>query len=55
MLCAGREGELLRTHHVLNECLLDRGASPILANLECYIDGHHITTVQVRLCGFSAA
>lgn len=42
-----RDGELLRTHHVLNECLVDRGASPSLVCLECYIDGHHITSVQV--------
>lgn len=44
---ACRDGELFKTHHVLNECLLDRGSSPSLANLECYIDGNHITTVQV--------
>lgn len=36
-----------RVHHVLNECLVDRGASPAMVCLECYIDGHHITTVQV--------
>ena len=38
-----------RVHHVLNECLVDRGASPAMVCLECYIDGHHITTVQARL------
>lgn len=41
-----KDGQLLKTHHVLNECLLDRGASPTLARLECYIDGYHITSVQ---------
>eukprot|EP00884_Botryococcus_braunii_P019601 jgi/Botrbrau1/6324/Bobra.0339s0032.1 len=39
-------GQLQRVHHVLNECLIDRGASPTMVLLECYIDGHHITTVQ---------
>jgi len=32
---------------VLNECLIDRGASPNMVTLEAYVDGHHITTVQV--------
>lgn len=27
---------------------MDRGASPSLVCLECYIDGHHITSVQAR-------
>ena len=45
MLC--REGQLQRVHHVLNECLVDRGASPNMVQLEAYVDGHHITTVQV--------
>ena len=44
-LCRG--GQVQRVHHVLNECLVDRGASPAMVCLECYIDGHHITTVQV--------
>ena len=44
--CICREGQLQRVHHVLNECLVDRGASPNMVNLEAYIDGHHITTVQ---------
>ncbi|KAK9832689.1 hypothetical protein WJX81_000190 [Elliptochloris bilobata] len=39
-------GQVQRVHHVLNECLVDRGASPAMVCLECYIDGHHITTVQ---------
>jgi hypothetical protein len=42
-----RDGQLQRVHHVLNECLIDRGASPSMVELEAYIDGHHITTVQV--------
>ena len=50
-----REGRLLRTHHVLNECLIDRGTSPALVQLECYIDGHHITSVQVQPFVCSAA
>eukprot|EP00891_Asterochloris_glomerata_P006042 jgi/Astpho2/6042/Aster-03996 len=40
------EGQLQRVHHVLNECLVDRGASPNMVNLEAYIDGHHITTAD---------
>ena len=32
---------------MLNECLVDRGASPNMVQLEAYVDGHHITTVQV--------
>ena len=42
-----REGQLQRVHHVLNECLVDRGAAPNMVQLEAYVDGHHITTVQV--------
>lgn len=44
-----REGQLQRVHHVLNECLVDRGASPNMVQLEAYVDGHHITTVQVLI------
>lgn len=40
-------------HHVLNECLIDRGASPSMVTLELSVDGHHVTTVQVRL-GFGS-
>ena len=47
LLCHWREGQLQRVHHVLNECLVDRGASPNMVTLEAYVDGHHITTVQV--------
>ena len=46
-----REGQLQRVHHVLNECLVDRGASPNMVQLEAYVDGHHITTVQVSRSG----
>ena len=35
-------------HHVLNECLVDRGASPAMVTLQVSADRHHITTVQVR-------
>ena len=37
---------------MLNECLIDRGASPNMVTLEAYVDGHHITTVQVCVCFF---
>lgn len=47
MMWVCREGQLQRVHHVLNECLVDRGASPNMVQLEAYVDGHHITTVQV--------
>ena len=54
--CTCREGQLQRVHHVLNECLVDRGASPNMVNLEAYIDGHHITTVQASsVCQHEAA
>eukprot|EP00887_Chlorella_sp_A99_P006919 scaffold2.g6919.t1 len=35
-----------RVHHVLNECLIDRGASPAMVTVECFVDGSHTTTVQ---------
>ena len=44
-----RQGELQRVHHVLNECLIDRGASPSMVTLEVSVDGHHVTTAQVRM------
>lgn len=31
---------------VLNECLLDRGSSPAMLLLDCFVDGRHATTVQ---------
>jgi NAD+ kinase len=47
-MCGRRDGELQSVHHVLNECLIDRGASPTMVRLELFVDGHHITTVQAR-------
>ena len=47
LLC--RDGQLHAVHHVLNECLIDRGSSPSMVRLELYVDGHHITTVRVHL------
>ncbi|BDA49473.1 NAD(H) kinase 1 [Coccomyxa sp. Obi] len=41
-----RDGQLHAVHHVLNECLIDRGSSPSMVRLELYVDGHHITTVR---------
>ncbi|EIE19085.1 ATP-NAD kinase [Coccomyxa subellipsoidea C-169] len=41
-----RDGEVHAVHHVLNECLIDRGSSPSMVRLELYVDGHHITTVR---------
>ena len=40
------EGAVHATHHVLNECLIDRGSSPSMVKTEVFVDGHHITTVQ---------
>eukprot|EP00667_Euglena_gracilis_P005111 EG_transcript_5140 len=40
------DGKLRRVRRVLNECLIDRGASPFLSKLNCSIDGHQVTTVQ---------
>ncbi len=42
-----RHGQRLAVHHVLNECLVDRGASPAMVTLQVSADRHHITTVQV--------
>jgi len=42
----GRHGTLNGVYQVLNECLIDRGASPAMVKLECFIDGEHITTIQ---------
>ena len=39
-------GKLQRVHRVLNECTVDRGASPHLVMLECFVDGRHVTTVH---------
>ena len=42
-----RNGQRRAVHHVLNECLVDRGASPAMVTLQVSADRHHITTVQV--------
>ena len=42
-----RNGERRAVHHVLNECLVDRGSSPAMVTLQLSADRHHITTVQV--------
>jgi len=41
-----REGIVRARFNVLNEVTIDRGSSPYLANLECYCDDVHLTTVQ---------
>ncbi len=50
VLVTFRNGERQAVHHVLNECLVDRGASPAMVTLQVSADSHHITTVQVDLC-----
>lgn len=39
-------GKARREFQVLNEVVVDRGASPYLSNLDCFCDGKYITTVQ---------
>lgn len=41
-----REGTPSKEFEVLNEVVVDRGASPYLSNLDCFCDGKYITTVQ---------
>lgn len=41
-----RQGQVEKELQVLNEVVVDRGASPYLSNLDCYCDGKYITTVQ---------
>ncbi|KAI0557307.1 adenylate kinase [Gracilaria domingensis] len=41
-----RNGYVEQEFQVLNEVVVDRGASPYLSNLDCYCDGKYITTVQ---------
>ena len=41
-----KEGVVRARFSVLNELCIDRGSSPYLANLECYCDDVHLTTVQ---------
>lgn len=39
-------GKARKEFQVLNEVVVDRGASPYLSNLDCFCDGKYITTVQ---------
>eukprot|EP00172_Hildenbrandia_rubra_P000010 Plantae.Rhodophyta-Hildenbrandia_rubra.ctg10058.p1 GENE.Plantae.Rhodophyta-Hildenbrandia_rubra.ctg10058~~Plantae.Rhodophyta-Hildenbrandia_rubra.ctg10058.p1 ORF type:complete len:738 (+),score=122.87 Plantae.Rhodophyta-Hildenbrandia_rubra.ctg10058:108-2216(+) len=41
-----RNGEVFKEFNVLNEVVIDRGASPYLSNLDCFCDDKYITTVQ---------
>lgn len=41
-----RGDRILQEFEVLNEVVVDRGASPYLCNLDCFCDGKYITTVQ---------
>jgi NAD kinase len=41
-----REGVVRARFNVLNEVVIDRGASPFLSALECFVDDLHLTTVQ---------
>jgi NAD kinase len=41
-----RDGVVRARYNVLNELVVDRGSSPYLAHLECFIDDVHLTTVQ---------
>eukprot|EP00548_Thalassiothrix_antarctica_P015435 CAMPEP_0194175848 /NCGR_PEP_ID=MMETSP0154-20130528/9855_1 /TAXON_ID=1049557 /ORGANISM="Thalassiothrix antarctica, Strain L6-D1" /LENGTH=458 /DNA_ID=CAMNT_0038889831 /DNA_START=148 /DNA_END=1520 /DNA_ORIENTATION=- len=41
-----REGIVRARFNVLNEVVIDRGSSPYLAALECFVDDLHLTRVQ---------
>lgn len=41
-----RDEQVASEFQVLNEVVVDRGASPYLSNLDCFCDGKYITTVQ---------
>lgn len=41
-----RNDQVQNEFQVLNEVVIDRGASPYLSNLDCFCDGKYITTVQ---------
>jgi NAD+ kinase len=41
-----RDGTPAKEFEVLNEVVIDRGASPYLSNLDCFCDDKYITTVQ---------
>lgn len=40
------DGKLRRVHHILNECVVDRGAFPSSVYLELYIDGSFVTAAE---------
>ncbi|EFJ48692.1 hypothetical protein VOLCADRAFT_117441 [Volvox carteri f. nagariensis] len=40
------DGRLEAVHHVLNECVLDRGAFPGAVLLEIFVDGSYVTNVE---------
>jgi ATP-NAD kinase C-terminal domain len=42
----GANGDCLRVHHVLNECVIDRGANPSSVHLELHIDGAFVTSAE---------
>ncbi|MEW5299340.1 MAG: hypothetical protein WDW36_002366 [Sanguina aurantia] len=42
----GVDGNSMSVHHVLNECVLDRGAFPGAMLLELYIDGQFVTSTE---------
>ncbi|XP_058408659.1 NAD kinase isoform X1 [Diceros bicornis minor] len=49
IICLGGDGTLLYASslfQVLNEVVIDRGPSSYLSNVDVYLDGHLITTVQ---------
>ena len=39
------------THQAFNEACLDRGLGLNFLQMDCYIDGSYVTTIQVRACG----
>ena len=41
-----KNGIIRARYNVLNEVVIDRGSSPYLSNLECFVDNVHLTTVQ---------
>lgn len=45
-IITNRQGDIQARYNVLNELVIDRGSSPYLASLECFVDDVHMTTVQ---------
>lgn len=41
-------GQCVATHHAFNEVCIDRGPNMTFLQLEAYIDGSYVTTIQVR-------